>query len=85
VRGEYAWAVSSGMMLGYARDGHVLPDELREYFKAARTDYEIVDDVRKHDELASVYVTVHGRKGVGCLPPDRKRHIRLLHMWMAIA
>lgn len=85
VKGEYAWAVSSGMMLGYARNGHVLPDDLSKYFKTARTDYEIVDDVGRDDDLPSVYVTVHGRKGVGCYPPARNRHFRLLHMWVPVA
>ncbi len=85
VRGDYAWAVSSGMMLGYARGGYALPNELGPYLRNARTDYEVVSGAAKHDTVPDVYVTIHSRNRVTCLPADERARIRLLHLWVDIA
>lgn len=87
VDGRYAWAVTEGLMLGYARGDFALPDKLEEHFqRVGPKRYELVRGVEPREPPEShVFVTVHARSAVAVLPPDARGHIHLSHLWIRIA
>lgn len=86
VRGDYAWAVPSAMMLGYARHAYRLPKHLKDYLDRNGATVRLVGELRRRPAAAGappIYVTVHDRD-VPSLPKGPARHITLHHVWVTL-
>jgi hypothetical protein len=86
--GHYAWSVSLGMMVGYVRDNHHLPDTLRDYLlhskHGQRHQTAAGPDLRDPPPAPGVWITRHRRRWKykeGNAPGP----ITLHHIWLPIA
>lgn len=78
--GEYAWAMSFGMMLGFARDSYRVSDQFVRHLRLFPR-YDLVGEVELEPEAgADVYVSVHTRSWVHT-SGEAPGNIRLLHFW----
>ena len=87
VRGDYAWAMSQGMLLGYARDDYALPRQLDAHLHTRTTQYKMKCRPRRrdHDDSASpVYVTVHDRTWRYPTQEAPPGDIELSHLWLKL-
>jgi hypothetical protein len=85
--GQYAWSVSTGMMVAYVRDNYRLPDTLRDYLlhpKFGRRHRTMSGpDLRDQPPAPDVWVTVHHRRwkySEGHSPGT----ITLHHIWLPV-
>ena len=87
VHGEYAWAMSTGMLVGYARNEHALPKSLADHLQSHGDKYHTKAGSLTLEYAipeGAVCVTLHGKPwtyGNGQAPGE----IRLSHMWFTIA
>ena len=85
VRGDYAWAMSLAMMIGYARDGYTLPRQLNAHLDTRRERYNIKHDARRRDSQtgpAPVYITLHERTWRYPSQEEVPGDIELAHLWL---
>lgn len=86
VRGEYAWAMPCGMMIGYAWEGFSVESRLGTYLESAGWErIELKFPLRRVPELSEgtpVYESQHGRKW----SREGKSHgeISILHLWLPL-
>jgi hypothetical protein len=87
VNGNYAWAVSSAMMLGYARDGYALPLHLERHFR--RKDVDKRRYGRHGDTLSSraqgsrAWVSRHDRNWRHVEPAGADPGVMtVVHLWL---
>lgn len=89
VRGDYAWAMPSGLMLAYVRNNRTIPEDLKSYLKG---DYNLSCNVIQLPEKCNettnsnpaVYVTKHDRTWIH---PTHNRYpgdITLRHLWLKV-
>jgi hypothetical protein len=85
--GQYAWAVSIAMMIGYVRDDYHLPETLRDYLlhprHGRRHQTEAGPDLREPAPAPGVWTTRHRRRWKyteGNAPGG----ITLYHIWLPI-
>ena len=88
VDGTYAWAVSSALMLGYARDNYTPGNQLKVHLANDGASYALVDRLRLRPGVANAgpqfYLSVHERKISG-MPLGPEGRITLHHVWVPIA
>lgn len=83
VDGRYAWAVSIGMMLGYAEDGHALPDTLVEHFQEDDAPgYAQISEIEAVGSPSNAWTTEHDRDFVHPGNVD-SGPIRIRHLWLS--
>ena len=86
VDGEYAWAVSIAMMLGYAAEGYSLPKTLEGHFRRKGTALygRRSNTLARRNPPSRVWVSVHDREWTYAPPHDNvPGPIELLHLWLA--
>jgi hypothetical protein len=88
VRGDYAWAMAEGMMVGYAADGYSVPEKLSDAIASRRATLKSNGEVSSCTKCSAEgyaqhpHVTVH-RRGFACLQTGTKAPpIRLRHLWL---
>jgi len=90
VVGDYAWAMSHALMLGYVRDGKGLPDALLQSFRRNCQNEKVKECLpqgegcrQESNDLADIYQTIHIRKWrhpeFG--PPGE---IEITHLWLRV-
>ena len=88
VRGEYAWAMTSALMVGYARQGYTISPRLLDALKASSDEIPTLDSLQScgHSNATSfsdtVHISKHGRMfkyvETGLAAPS----IALRHLWL---
>jgi hypothetical protein len=87
VKGEYAWAMSIGYMVGYAMAGYALPDTLREAIKGRKKVLKADGQVEACPNTAAKgysqrpYITVHKRGFRLPITNTKATAITLRHLW----
>lgn len=82
VKGEYAWAMTIGMLLGYARDAYELPRQLDKHLKQLGARYQTIGPCQRTG--TAIYSTVHDR--IWRYPSGGKPgKITLRHLWIKVA
>jgi len=88
VDGTYSWAVSTAVMLGYARDNYALPKQLHKHLDKYGENYNLVPPLTKRSrgvDDEDVYVSVHKRTSVTGISKGEKGQITVHHLWVTIA
>jgi hypothetical protein len=87
IDGTYAWAVSSAIMLGYARQGYSPKKQLHIHLTKYGNNYNLVSPLKKRDPgmtSPDFYVTVHDRTKVKEMPTGPEGRITIHHLWVKI-
>ena len=87
IEGEYAWAMSEGVMIGYATRGYTLPSKLEVAIAQRKTELKTNGAITKcPGSSASGYmqrphITVHRRDFIYACCNKRAENITLRHLW----
>lgn len=87
VKGEYAWAMPSAMMIGYARGGRSVPKTLRPHLKKHQGEDDPYRTLSMPRRAAAplpegTYVTEHDRPWLYQETERSPGRIALLHLWL---
>lgn len=88
VNGQYAWAMSQGMMLGYASAGYVIPQKLSEALNTRKKAMKTLGGVKACANCVAAgytqqtHATVHRRGFVYTDGGKKAPAISLRHLWL---
>lgn len=88
VRGDYAWAMRSAMMVGYARAGYTILPKLHEALQSRSNEIPTIGQVQpcihsKSDSVSeAVYISKHGRTFPYQETKQPAPAIMLRHLWL---
>lgn len=88
VKGEYAWTLTQGMMVGYTSSGYTMPEKLRQAFKGRSLKLRTTGDIQPCPDgpaagrAQQVHVTVHLRDFVYPSTGVAAPPIILRHLWL---
>ncbi len=84
--GDYAWAIPSAMMIGYAREGRKLKDNFIPYILENRTQLFLVEHTAPSEKFfdGSICETIHDRKFILPDHSNKVGKISIQHHWLQL-
>ena len=88
VNGDYAWALSQALMIGYASEGYTLPTKLNDALATRKADLKTKEDANQCSESSAsgycqqLHITVHERNFIYPSIKQKAPPITLRHLWL---